>query len=747
MTLIKKNFIFCIWIFSMRVESINGKKYILVIVDDYSRFTWVKFLRSKDEAPEVIIKCLKQMQVRMNVTNLTQTSVAPTPQQNAVVKRRNRTLVEAARTMLIFSKAPLYLWAEVVSTTSYTQNCSLICLRYNKTPYKLMHEKKPDLSFLYVFVSLCYPTNDSEDLGKLKSKVDICIFVGYALAKKAFRIYNKRTRQIMETIHITFDELTAMASEQFSSGPTPQLMTPGTLSSGLVPNPPVVSPVPTVIARRSADPTGIEESPKTPHFHDDPLHETLHEDSTSQGSSSNVQSSHTLLDLLGKWTKNHPFANVTGDPSRSVSTRKQLKTDAMWCISMPFSLQLNRRISNKQCLNPPRLMLCKKKYMNSIDFAKEYHQEEGIDFEESFAPVARIEAIRIFIANATNKNMTIYQMDVKTAFLNGELREVVYVSQPKGFVDQDKPNHMYRLKKALYGIKQAPRACPRGIFINQSNYALEIIKKYGMLSSDLVDTPMVDKSKLDEDLHGKPVDPTHYYWMIGFLMYLTSNRPDLVFAVCMCSRYQMQTTSGVKILDDAHLVVQNSWGINLSAEAIRIFIANAANKNMTVFQIDVNTYFLNGELREVVYVSQSEGFVDQDKLNHVYKAIKSPRGIFINQSNYALETIKKYGMLSSDLVDTPMVDKSKLDEDLHGKPVDPTHYYRMIGSLMYLTSNRPDLVFAVCMCSRYQMQTTSGVKILDEAHLVVHNSWGINLSHGHQKGKRALLSPIQRLNI
>ncbi|GJR04266.1 retrovirus-related pol polyprotein from transposon TNT 1-94 [Tanacetum coccineum] len=142
--------------------------------------------------------------------------------------------------------------------------------------------------------------------------------------------------------------------------------------------------------------------------------------------------------------------------------------------------------------------------------AKGYRQGEGIDFEESFAPVARIEAIRIFIANAANKNMTIYQMDVKTAFLNGELREVVYVSQPGGFVDQDNPNHVYRLKKTLYGLKQAPRACTRGIFINQSNYALEIIKKYGMLSSDPVDTPMVEKSKLDEDLQGKQDDPTHY---------------------------------------------------------------------------------------------------------------------------------------------------------------------------------------------------------------------------------------------
>nr|GFA75660.1 integrase, catalytic region, zinc finger, CCHC-type, peptidase aspartic, catalytic [Tanacetum cinerariifolium] len=121
-----------------------------------------------------------------------------------------------------------------------------------------------------------------------------------------------------------------------------------------------------------------------------------------------------------------------------------------------------------------------------------------------------LEAIRIFIANAANKNMTIYQLDVKTAVLNGELCEVVYVSQPEGFIDQDKPNHLYMLKKALYGLKQAPHACPRDIFINLSNYALELIKKYGMLSIDPVDTLMVNKSKLDEDLQRKPVDPTHY---------------------------------------------------------------------------------------------------------------------------------------------------------------------------------------------------------------------------------------------
>ncbi|GJU43321.1 retrovirus-related pol polyprotein from transposon TNT 1-94 [Tanacetum coccineum] len=424
----------------IRVKSINRKKYILVIVYDYSRFTWVKFFRSKDEAPEVIIKCLKQIQVRLNATvrnvrtdngtefvNQTlkdyyenvklshQTFIARTLQQNGIVERRNCTLVEASRTMLIFSKAPLFLWAE-----------------------------KPDLSFLHVFGSLCYPTNNNEDFGKLKSKADI-----------------------------------ATASEQFSLVLAPQLMTPGTLSSGLVPNhipqPPYVPPtkndwdilfqlmfdeffnppssvafpVPIAAALRPVDPIGspvstlidqdapstsnsstqeqeqspiisqgVKESPKTPHFHDDLLHETLHEDSTSQGSSSNVRSSYTPLELL----------------------------DLVMFIKLKWIYKVKKDELGGVLKNKARLV------------AKGYRQEEGIDFEESFAPVARLESIHIFIANATNKNMTIYQMDVKTAFLNGELREVIYVSQLEGFLDQDNPNHVYKLKKALYGLKQAPRA-------------------------------------------------------------------------------------------------------------------------------------------------------------------------------------------------------------------------------------------------------------------------------------------------
>ncbi|GKE39152.1 retrovirus-related pol polyprotein from transposon TNT 1-94, partial [Tanacetum coccineum] len=389
----------------------------------------VKFLRSKDEAPEAIFKCIKNIQVCLNATvhnvrtdngtkfvnqnlhdfyeNVSishQTSVAHTPQQNGIVKRRTRTLMEAAHT--------------------------------------------------------------SKDLGKLNAKADIGIFVGYASAKKAFRIYNKRTQKIMETIHVTFDELTTMASEQFGSGPGLQVMTPATSCSGLVPN--IIPQQPFLIAAapRVVD---IADSPvitKTLLFHDDPLHEFLHEDSTSEGSSSNARPSNTLFELISRWTKDHPIENVIGDPSRSVSTRKQLKTDAMWCYFDDFLTFIEPKNFKQAMIEPSWIDAMQEEIheferlqvLELVPCLDKVMQEKGINLEESFALDARIEAIHIFVANATNKNMTIFQMDFKMAFLNGELKEEVYVSQPKGFVDQEYPSHLYKLKKALYGLKQAPRA-------------------------------------------------------------------------------------------------------------------------------------------------------------------------------------------------------------------------------------------------------------------------------------------------
>nr|GFA83643.1 hypothetical protein [Tanacetum cinerariifolium] len=238
----------------MRIASINGKRFVFVIVDDYSRYTWVHFLRSKDEAPDVIIKFLKRITSLVIIIRTDndkefknqvlkeyfdtvgishQMSYVRTPQQNGVVKRRNRTLVDAARTMLIFSRAPLFLWAEAIATTCFTQNCSIIHRRFNKTPYELINGRKLDISFLHVLGALCYPKNDREDIGKLGAKGDIGFFIGYSADSCAYRVYNSRTKKIIETMNVSFDELSAMAFEQRSSKPGLNSMNSGHISSGL----------------------------------------------------------------------------------------------------------------------------------------------------------------------------------------------------------------------------------------------------------------------------------------------------------------------------------------------------------------------------------------------------------------------------------------------------------------------------------------------------------------------------------
>nr|GFA69728.1 integrase, catalytic region, zinc finger, CCHC-type, peptidase aspartic, catalytic [Tanacetum cinerariifolium] len=152
---------------------------------------------------------------------------------NEVVERHNRTLVEAVRTMLIFSRALLFLWAEVIATACFTQNCSIIHRRFNKTPYELINGRKLDISFLHVFGALCYLKNDREDIGKLGEKADIGFFIGYSADSCAYRVYNRRTKKIMETMNVSFDEISAMAFEQRNSKPGLQNMTSGHISSGL----------------------------------------------------------------------------------------------------------------------------------------------------------------------------------------------------------------------------------------------------------------------------------------------------------------------------------------------------------------------------------------------------------------------------------------------------------------------------------------------------------------------------------
>nr|GFA07400.1 retrovirus-related Pol polyprotein from transposon TNT 1-94 [Tanacetum cinerariifolium] len=361
----------------------------------------------------------------------------------------------------------------------------------------------------------------------------------------------------METIHVQFDELTAsMAHVHLSTGPAPMFLTPRQISSGLVPNPVPATPY-------------VPPTNKDLEILFQPMFDEYLEPSCVERLVSPAQAVHAPV-------------NSAGTPSSTI-----IDQDVPSLIISPSSsaLQSHRGIAAESTFmednyvapvdNNPFINVFAPEPSSGASSSRDgYRKEEGIDFEESFAQVARIEAIRIFIANAASKNITIYQMDVKTAFLNVELKEEVYVSQLEGFVDPDHLTHIYRLKKALYRLKQAPRAW---------------IDSY-----DPVDTPMVDRLKLDEDPLGIPVDQTRFRSMM-----------------------------------------------------------------------DVKTAFLNVELKEEVYVSQLEGFVDPNHLTHVYR---------LKKALYRLKQASRAWMDSCDPVDTPMVDRLKLDEDPLGIPVDQTRF-------------------------------------------------------------------------
>nr|GFA41766.1 hypothetical protein [Tanacetum cinerariifolium] len=370
---------------------------------------------------------------------------------------------------------------------------------------------------------------------------------------KVVQIVLWRTRRVVETIHVDFDELTAMASERGISGPTLNELTHATISSGLV--------------QKSSSST-----PYAPHSRNDwdllfqPMFDELLNPPPSVDHQA-AQVEEYNLDIEVAHMGNDPLIGasipkVTSAQSSS-TTYKEALTQSCWIETMQDELNEFERLEVWELVpRPDKVMVITLKQIYKVKLdelrgilknkarlvARGYRQEEGIDFEESFAPIARLEAIHIFLVYTAHKNMVVYQMDVKTTFFNGNLREEVYVSQSDGFVDQDNPNHVYKLKKSLYGLKRASRAwydmlssflisqdfskcsvdptlfirrngndlllisqSPRGIFINQSKYALESLKKYGFESCEPLDTPMMEKSKLNEDKERKTVDSSHYH--------------------------------------------------------------------------------------------------------------------------------------------------------------------------------------------------------------------------------------------
>ncbi|GKA48611.1 retrovirus-related pol polyprotein from transposon TNT 1-94 [Tanacetum coccineum] len=634
-----------------------------------------------------------------------QTSTPRTSDQNGVVERRNRTLVEAARTVLLAFKLPLSFWAEAVATACYTQNRSIIISTHGKTEYHIINDRRSSIKHLYIFGCICYITRDGENLDKMKEKGDPCIMVGYSTQSKGYRVYNKKTRLIVESIHIKFDEIKEMMSDHNNSDLTPQRqeMSVENVSSGLVPqgkkgsdydNSDPVPPRQNVVSiskKTDSSQQGLEFlfSPLLEEYYN-PTHGQAEENNNDQAPNASFQEDEfinpfcTRVQEIGesssrnidntdvhsfqpqshdyRWTRDHPLEQVRGNPTMPVQTRRQLATDpemcmfaltvsivepknikeamadSAWIKAMQDELHQFDRLKVWELVDKPfGKMIIKLKWLwkNKKDedqtvirnkarlVAKGYAQEEGIDFEESFAPVARLEAVRIFVAHAAHKSFPIYQMDVKTAFLNGPLKEEVYVAQPEGFVDPDHPEKVYLLRKALYGLKQAPRAW----YDELSNFLMSKGFTKGTID------PTLFKIKYGEDILLVQI------YVDDIIFGSTNPKYSKRFEKLMHSRFEMSLMGEMK-------------------------------------------FFLGLQIHQ------------------------SPKGIFINQAKYALEILKKHNMDNCHSIGTPLATKPKLDVDLSGEPVDQSDYRSKIGSLMYLTSSRPDLVQAVCYCARYQARPT-----------------------------------------
>ncbi|GJU56883.1 putative ribonuclease H-like domain-containing protein [Tanacetum coccineum] len=618
------------------VSSLMHKKYCLVVTDDYSRFTWVFFLTTKDETSEILKRFIKEIEnlvdkkvkiIRSdNGTEFKnkvmddfcrekgikrEYSVARTPQQNGVAERRNRTLIEAARTMLADSKLPTTFWAEAVSTACYVQNRVLVVKPHNKTPYELFRGFKPALSFMRPFGCHVTILNTLDSLGKFDGKSDEGFFVGYSLSSKAFRVYNTRTKRVEENLHIGFLENKPMIEgtgpkwlfdiDSLTQSMNYVLVTAGTVSNDFVGTSEensqdcIVMPIWKDSSYFDSPTKNVDKGePKTADDAQKQVEDGLNDENAEQErfaddssskdvnvvgqqvntASLDVNTSSLELNAVGPSTstarsneednteeepkvdlgnitnsyivpntpntrihKDHPIDNVIGEVQSTVQTRRMLKptskqgflsdvyeqkthdtlntclhayflsqieptsiakalSDSSWVEAMQEEL-LQFKLQQVWILvdlpNGKKAIGTKWVFRNKKDergivirnkarlVAQGHRQEEGIDYEEVFAPVARIEAIRLFLAYASFMGFLVYQMDVKSAFLYGTIEEEVYVTQPPGFKDPDHPDKVYKVVKALYGLHQAPRAW----YETLANYLLSNGFKRGKIDQTL----------------------------------------------------------------------------------------------------------------------------------------------------------------------------------------------------------------------------------------------------------------------
>nr|CAD40731.2 OSJNBa0072D21.17 [Oryza sativa Japonica Group]CAE05285.2 OSJNBa0084N21.3 [Oryza sativa Japonica Group] len=655
-----------------RVQSVGGKWYVLVIVDDFSRYSWVFFMATKDGAFQHFCGLFLRLELAFpaslkrirsdnggesknasfeqfcNERGLEHEFSSPrVPQQNGVVERKNRVLVEMARTMLDEYKTPRKFWAKAINTACYISNRVFLRSKLEKTSYELRFGHRPKVSHLRVFGCKCFVLK-SGNLDKFEARSTNGLFLGYPAHTRGYRVLILGTNKIVETCEVSFDEA--------SPGTRPDIA--GTLSqiqgedgrifedesdndndddevgsagqtrrqAGQTAGTPPVRPTQEV---RSDRPGSSAEGSIDAVRDGPPEITTSTSTNTERGSTLEVaaplhiQRRHPPEQIIGnigerttrsKVTTHDVCANSAFVASFEPKDVSHALTDESWINAMHEELENFDRNKVWTLVEPPsghNIIGTKWVFKNKQNedglivrnkarlVAQGFTQVEGLDFDETFVPVARIEAIRLLLAFATSKGFKLYQMDVKSAFLNGFIQEEVYVKQPPGFENPDFPNHVFKLSKALYGFTMGKvdktlfvlkhgdnqlfvqiyvddiifgcsthalvvdfaetmrrefemsmmgelsyflglqiKQTPQGTFVHQTKYTKDLLKRFKMENYKPISTPIGSTAVLDPDEDGEAVDQKEYRSMIGSLLYLTASRPNIQFVVCLCARFQ-----------------------------------------------------------------------------------------------------------------------------------------------------------------------------------------------------------------
>ncbi|KAJ9542161.1 hypothetical protein OSB04_028667 [Centaurea solstitialis] len=785
----------------------------------FSRYTWVNFLRSKDGASDIIISFIRNVQVRLQLpvqvirtdngtefknrklnsfldsVGITHTfSTARTPQQNGVVERKNRTLVEVARTMLTFSKLLLHFWAEAVASSCFTQNRSLITKRFMKTPYELVYNRPPSIKFFRVFGCECYVKKDKENLDKFSPKGDEGAFIGYAKDSPSYRVYNKKTGCVVESTNVDFEE----GIEEDS--------TPAPVAPGI---------------------SGVLASDQ---LHGNPM--------TSSSSANKPSSSNSntcdLDELFEFFYKDSPApanvalpvpAVVQPAPHVMVSTTDISSSNLQGTSSSSASASLSSRVSHAPAEGEPSSTFQQAPVVNvpspqsgasSTMLTTSQHQGIPPPAPQVAGPSTSTTPPAPQVAGPSTTTQPAPQVaDTPAApgpiVVHSQVPPTVTTlattrREPEFYIDlrieplppptlphTTKWTRAHPLQQVI-GSKSAP-VKTRSATQNECLFAAFLSRHEPSNVTEALDisdwvTARQEELNQFERLGVWRLVPKPKNKTIIDLKWIFKNKKD---------------EDGIVTRNKARLVAKGfkqQAGIDYDEtfapvariEAIRIFLAYAAHKNFTVYQMDVKITFLNGELKEEVYVSQPEGFVDRTKPNHVYildkalyglkqaprawydhlsnalldngfykgkidptlfiktegddillvqiyvddiifgstnsdmctwfsdlmttrfemsmlrelsfflglQVLQKPDGILINLSKYIGDLLKRFHMDTSSVAKTPMASGTLIGADPKGKPVDQKTYRAIIGSLLYLTASKLDIMFATCFCARFQ---------------------------------------------